>query len=292
MPYRPTCGDYSYTGLRFLDHSEVPFTSKDEIMVFSQMPFQQSHVHTYGWRVLLSVFTWFQRPPVAVPSRQPASQRRSRGPIDAEMLRLLQLEFSWITLEQLQELSSSKAIVSVGGGQGGASSSSGSSAPVPEQLPRDVLADVATELEALRNDSVDSVDSYFRVRVLGGEWSVTLFRTVAKDIGAYPKNKDAVSWCQAVGWPPGGARNGMRSFAVSFYGLDWAKHLAEEMCRLGDYYIRCWVAAGSPTPYDFVPVKAGYVSTREYIQWLVTFLCLVLLQRLHFRYVVVFLILC
>ena len=98
-----------------------------------------------------------------------------------------------MTLEQLQELLSSNAIVSVGGGQGGASSSSGSSAPVPEQLPQDVLADVATQLEALRNERVDPVDSYFRVRVLGGEWSVTLFRKVANDIGAYPKNKDAVA---------------------------------------------------------------------------------------------------
>ena len=42
---------------------------------------------------------------------------------------------------------------------------------------------------------------------------------------------------------------------------------AEEMCRLGDDYIRCWVAPGSPRPFDFAPVKGGYLSTREYIQW-------------------------
>ena len=267
MPHRPTYGDYSYTAMRFLDHSEVPFTLKEEIMVFSQMPFQQSHVHTYGWPVLFSVFTRFQRPPVAVPSRQPASHRRSRGPIDEETLRLLQLEFPWMTLEQLQELLSSKATVSVGVGRGGASTSSGSGQPVPLELPQDVIADVATQLQALRNDIAVPVESYFRVRVLGGEWSITLFRKVAKDIGAYPKNKDAVSWCQAVGWPPGGSKTGVRSFSVSMYGLEGSRHLAEEMCRRGDHYLRSWVDAGSPTPYDFAPVKVGYVSTREYIQW-------------------------
>ena len=31
--------------------------------------------------------------------------------------------------------------------------------------------------------------------------------------------------------------------------------------------MRCWVAAGSPTPYDFDPVKVGYVGTRECTQW-------------------------
>ena len=103
--------------------------------------------------------------------------------------------------------------------------------------------------------------------MLGGEWSITLFRNVAKDIGAYPKNKDAVSWCQAVGWPPGGSKTGVRFFSVSMYGLEGSRHLAEEMCRRGDHYLRSWVDAGSPTPYDFAPVRVGYVSTREYIQW-------------------------
>ena len=172
-----------------------------------------------------------------------------------------------MTLEQLQELLSSKATVRVGVGQGGASTSSGSGQPVPLELPQDVIADVAAQLQALRDDIAVPVESYFKVRVLGGDWSITLFRKVAKDIGAYPKSKDAVSWCQAVGWPPGGSKTGVRSFSVSMYGLEGARHLAEEMCRRGDHYIRCWVTAGSPTPYDFAQVKVGYVSTREYMQW-------------------------
>ena len=172
-----------------------------------------------------------------------------------------------MTCAQIEEMLTSKARVGVGGGQAGSSSGGGTSATAREQLPQDVLAEVASELEAVKKDVADGVVSYFKVRVLGGEWSMALFRKVTKDIGAYPKNQDVVRWCQTVGWPPGGSRNGVRSFAVSKYGVDGARHLADEMCRMGDYYMHSWVSGGCRTPFDFAPIKAADVSTREYVQW-------------------------
>ena len=75
-----------------------------------------------------------------------------------------------------------------------------------------------------------------------------------------------MQWCQKAGWPLGGSKTGVRSFAVAKYGLDGARHLAEEMCRLGDY-MKSWTTAGCPTPFDFRPLRNGYVSTPEYGAW-------------------------
>ena len=95
---------------------------------------------------------------------------------------------------------------------------------------------------------------------------MALFRQVTKAICAYLRNQNAVHWCRAVGWLPGGSRNGVRSFAVKQYGLEGAKHLAEEMCRKGDFFVHAWIKAGSPSPFDFQPIKRAYVSTAEYMQ--------------------------
>ena len=60
--------------------------------------------------------------------------------------------------------------VTVGVGVGHVQTSSASAArPLPEVLPEDVLADVAAQLSALRDDAadLDTVESNFRVRVLG-----------------------------------------------------------------------------------------------------------------------------
>ena len=267
MPVSTSYGNYSYTGFKFVDHFHVPFTSKADMLIHPQAAYRQVNVHTFGWPEPFEVFTRYHRPPLAS-APQSQSHRRSRLPIDAEILRLLHLEFPWMTLEELQNMLTTKARVQEGGGHVQSSSAAGSGV-VPEVLPEDVLAGVAAQLAALKDDAADfdTVDSNFRVRVLGGDWSITLHQQVATGIGAYPKGKEVVQWCQKVGWPPGGAKNGVRSFAVLLYGLDGARHLAEEMCRLGDYYMKSWMSAGCPTPFDFGPFRHGYVTAPEYGAW-------------------------
>ena len=43
--------------------------------------------------------------------------------------------------------------------------------------------------------------------------------------------------------------------------------LAEEVARKGNYFLAAWEAAGSPAPWNFEHLKAGYCSTRAYEAW-------------------------
>lgn len=131
-------------------------------------------------------------------------------------------------------------------------------------VPEDVVAAVHAELSALRAElsADDDSSKHFKVRALGGEWSKKLFDKSVTDIGAYARDKTIKTWCAAVGWPEA------RSFAIMKYsGVRNCRMLAEEVARKGNYYLAAWEAAGSPAPWDFEHLKAGYSSTRAYEDW-------------------------
>ena len=261
-------GDYHYDDFRFVDHNAVPFLSSADIMVYGEMPLVGAHVHTVGEPLPWSLFTQFHSRKVSQ-TRTTTTDTRSRRPTDPEVLRLLQLEFPWLSLQELQEL------LTKGGGQqsarthGGSSSSSGGvQSPGATDLPEDIVVSVSNELSALR-DTVGhgSGPGHFTVKVLGGEWSLTRFQKAATDIGVYPKDKATDIWCKGVGWPPS---PGQKSFSVSKFGQENAHQLATAMCRLANYYITSWIDQGSPSGFSFELLKGAYVPGPDYHAWVDT----------------------
>ena len=47
-----------------------------------------------------------------------------------------------------------------------------------------------------------------------------------------------------------------------------ARHLAEEVCRKGNYFMNCWVKARSPNVFCFKDVIGAYPENFEFIDWL------------------------
>ena len=163
-------GDYTYKSFRLVSHLEVPWLCKDDMMVCPELVLDGDHVRTVGWPVPFSVFSRFHRT-VAEP-RSRTRDTRSRRPADPEVLRLLQLEFPWLSLADLEKMLSKIAL----GGEGRhaqPSSSSGGQTPAAPALAENVVAAVSGHLEALREEVGHGAgDLYFSVRVLGGDWSV------------------------------------------------------------------------------------------------------------------------
>ena len=103
--------------------------------------------------------------------------------------------------------------------------------------------------------------SFFKMRVLGGLWSVQLQKTLTTDFGSYAKDKSIALWCQKVQFPE------RKSFSVNRYGFSNARVLAEEVVRRGDYFLGGWVDAGSPVPFDFTALAVAYEPIDEFVQW-------------------------
>ena len=264
---------YEYSSFRFVDASNVPWATKDNLWVIPQMVLQDRYVYAIGEPVLWSTFTRFHGSGAAPPKKPDADQRlrRSGGPIKEELPLLLQREFPWLSLEQLLELLNSKLKADVpphpsghGPSSGSSSSGSASSRPAGMDVPEDVAAALHSELSALRAelDAEDEPSKHFKVRALGGVWSQRLFGKAVTDVGAYARDKTIKTWCAAVGWPEA------RSFAVQKYsGIRNCRMLAEEVARKGNYYLAAWEAAGSPQPWNFDHLRVGYSSTRAYDLW-------------------------
>ena len=262
-------GDFHFDSLRLVDHSQVPWTSLSDIWVLPQCLWLESRVIVTAEPVPWSIFVRFDRPTVLPSKSKSDQQRRSRVPIDEDILLQLQLEFPWLTLAQLREMLEARTSVVVGGGgQTGSSNpgpSSRSARSLDYEVAEDVVARVQAELRALRDELAQSDDSlsYFRIRVLGGEWSLKRSGKTTTDVGCYAKDKSTKNWCDVVAWPSA------RSFAVGkFGGVQNARMLSEEVRRKGDYFINAWVDPGSPLQFSFDDCKQGYRTTDEYYDWM------------------------
>ena len=120
-----------------------------------------AEVRTAGKPVPWSVFIRFLKKPVAQTQKKEAGTARSR--MDAEIIRLLQLEYPWLSEDELLEMldmhgRTSQQTLALPPGAGslpsGSSSSSSGGQPQqpqePEGLPQDVVAQVSENLEAIR----------------------------------------------------------------------------------------------------------------------------------------------
>ena len=173
-------------------------------------------------------------------------------------------------LEELQEMLTQHAHRAAPGpaGPGGALDASSSSTqqqqPQPEDLPEHIVVQMNADLELIRAEVAEGhagAGSFFRLKALGGEWSVKLFKKLTTDLGSYAKDKSIAKWCALTNFPE------RKSFAVNRYGMANSRMLAEEVVRRGDFVLGAWVDAGSPSAYDFHPLVAAYRSTAEYEQW-------------------------
>ena len=266
MPvHRPD--SYQYGAMRFVDHQAVPWLTKEDIWVIPEVIFHGFHVHTAALHEPWAVFTRYHhsRRPVPSAKAEPAHPR-SRVRVDPDMLAALQSEYPWLSLAELQSMVSTKASATVGGSA--QSSSAQSSTVAAAEVPETVFVAVAADLQALRDEVADGqpeVQSHFHVKVLGGDWSVSRFGKVCTDIGSFPKDKSTQLWCKAVGWPPS---PGQKSFAVSKFGMEGSRQLAEELCCRANYFMSSWVAAGSPSPFAFQDLAAAYRLRPEFQSWL------------------------
>ena len=90
----------------------------DDLFVFTDMEFKNDEAQGLGVHVPFSQFSAFL--PRAPPQPTRKDGLRSRKPTDPEVLKLLQLEYPWLTLEEIRQLSHAKM-----------PSSAGSSSPSP-----------------------------------------------------------------------------------------------------------------------------------------------------------------
>jgi hypothetical protein len=196
-----------------------------------------------------------------------------RVKVDEETLRLLQLEFPWLSLQELLEILKQKLAQQPGGAQGAAGGPSAGGAagvagaeppPTPPEMPEDIAAHVLDELELIRAEVAAGQHeglSYFRLRALGGQWSVKLKKTLTTDFGSYAKDKSVAKWCDKTGFPE------RKSFATNRYGNANARMLAEEVQRRGNHFFSAWVAADCIVPFDFTAAAAVYSAPQEYHTW-------------------------
>ena len=255
--------EFSYRELRLVGHKDVPWVSKADMMVYPEVLVTGNVVRTIGQPMPFSVFSQFHRA-VAAP-RARGSDTRSKQPTDPEVLRLLQLEYPWLTIEEIEALLSKAR-------HDGATSSSSSSAKQDgatsrssSTLPEDAVAAVAAELEALRQEAGHGAgEGHFRVRVLGGEWSSRRFNVASTDIGSFPVDKSTRLWCTAVGWPPA---PGQKTFACRKFGVEAGRRLAEELTRRANHFIDGWIDAGSPSGFAFDSLHASYRSPEAFNTW-------------------------
>ena len=183
--------------------------------------------------------------------------------ISDDVLRQLQVMFPWMSIEEIKEIASKKVGAYVGaacvaGGGGGHGVQPHEVVVVPD----DVMASLAKELQD-KQDELDEAEtaSYFKVRVLGGEWSASKKGQAVFDIGCYPKSRDVTIWCTGVAFPRA------KSFSVRLYGHQAAHALAQGWCHKGDWFYGRWQDLGCPGGLDWSELQAAYVPSREFSDW-------------------------
>ena len=269
-----TChGRYTFEGLRLVSHDQVPWADSADVWVIPDSWVQGSEVHTAGEAVPFGVFSRFLRRPAQTKSSGGGGRSGPRPRYDAELLNLLQLEFPWLTLEELmtmlnmhspQASAPEPKASPLPRGASSSSAGSGGDGHGQAELAEDIVAQVHANLEALRaevNEANQETRSYFALKALGGVWSVHRSKRITSDFQSMAKDKSIAGWCEKTTFP---AR---KSYSTNLYGPQNARMLAEEVVRRGEYFFSAWIEAGSPVPFDSFPLALGYKSTSEYCEW-------------------------
>jgi len=220
-----------------------------------------------------SVFTRYLKRPAPEKAASAGGTSGSRSRFDAELLKLLQVEYPWLTTEEIMKLlkmNSPQASAQEPraspqpGGAPSSSSGQASSRPEAEELAADVVAKVCGDLEAIRAEVAEGNLEVrtFNLKALGGIWFVKQGKTLTTDFQSIAKDKSIATWCEKTLFPE------RKSFSTNRYGHHNARMLAEEVVRRGDYFLGAWVDAGSPLPYDFQPLVPAYRAPAEFHEWL------------------------
>ena len=266
-------GSYEYEAFRLVDHTQVPWKDASDIWVLPEMRVLGSKVASYGEAVPWKMFTRHLKETPLDPRAQGGGSSGPRVKVDEETLRLLQLEFPWLSLQELLEILKKKLHQPPGGAQGSAGGhSAGGSAgaagaeppPTPQEIPEDLVAQVNDDLAAIRAEVAagnKEGTAYFKLRALGGLWSQKLFKKLTTDFGSYAIDKSVEKWCDQTGFP---AR---KSFSTNKLGHANARMLAEEVVRRGDHFFTAWVEADCVLPFDFTAAAAVYSPPPEYHMW-------------------------
>ena len=85
-PHILACGNYQYDGLRCVDHTQVPWKSLSDIWVLPEIHSQDSNVHAPAEPVAWTIFVRFGGTAVISSEPQSGQHRRSRGPVDEQIL--------------------------------------------------------------------------------------------------------------------------------------------------------------------------------------------------------------
>ena len=167
-----------------------------------------SDVHTAGEPVPWSVFTRYLRRPAHPRSTGRGGNSGSRSRFDDELLQLLQLEYPWLTIAEIMELlkmNSPQASAQqpraspLPSGASSSSTGQGSSRPEAQELPEDVVAQVHQNLEAIRAEVAEGNMEdrcYFKLKTLGGEWSIRQGKRLTTDFQPIAKDKSAAKCCE------------------------------------------------------------------------------------------------
>ena len=260
---------YEYTALRFVDASRVPWTNMLDMWILPETHFRNNELHVVGEPVHSRIITRYHNNTHARVSDNSSSRTRSDGKMHKDTLLLFQQEFPCLTLEQILELMQTKLSTGSGASSGGShnpgpSSGSSSAPPVAFDLAEDVVARVDSQLRDLRSelDANDEAFKRFRMRALGGEWSVKQFKKTVNDMGCYARDKSVRAWCESDRF------SAAMSFAIDKYGgLHNSRMLAEDVTRKGNYYYQAWLDADCPDTFNFEDLKSGYRSTPAYNNW-------------------------
>ena len=93
---------YEYNSFSFVTHSRVPWTSRSDIWVIPYVIVAGKEVRAAGEPVPWSVFIRYLRKPVAPTQKKEGGTARSRQ--DAEILRLVMVEYPWLSEAELLEM--------------------------------------------------------------------------------------------------------------------------------------------------------------------------------------------
>lgn len=107
-----------------------------------------------------------------------------------------------------------------------ASHSSGKAPPVDAAEVHRELAELREFLAAPEDDA----ESYFKVDVRGGAWTLQHRDCMADCVQAKARGSETRYWAQAFGFPKS------KSFSFRLYGREDALCLAREFCRRGNYF--------------------------------------------------------
>ena len=240
MPSVKSYEQYECWPMSLVDDAACPFKSIDDIMVVEDVALKSEGVHVRGGEVCFEDFIRYH--PKAVQKGDGAQTKGGKSVISDDILRQLQVMFPWISIEEIKEIASKKVGACVGaacvaGGGGGHGVQPHEVVVVPD----DVMASLPKELQD-KQDELDEAETatYFKVRVLGGEWSASKKGQAVSDIGCYPKSRDVTIWCTGVAFPRA------KSFSVRLYGHQAAHALAQGWCHKGDWFYGRWQDLGCP----------------------------------------------